>query len=137
MMMMHHPDPDLGHHHHNNNCYSFIPLFFFTTVVTIINGMSFTLFLTFKQCHVIWTQLSIKVSLSRHHLREEYLRTSATSEVALQQAAEEEAEHQRLMEYNRMENERIAALREIRYEVSIVYIVVNWCTIIFKKPDVA
>lgn len=50
----------------------------------------------------------------RHHLREEYLRTSATSEVALQQAAEEEAEHQRLMEYNRMENERIAALREIR-----------------------
>ncbi|XP_042890699.1 probable 28S ribosomal protein S26, mitochondrial [Penaeus japonicus] len=50
----------------------------------------------------------------RRHLREEYLRTSATSEVALQQAAEEEAEHQRLMEYNRLENERIAALREIR-----------------------
>ncbi|XP_063882079.1 small ribosomal subunit protein mS26-like [Scylla paramamosain] len=50
----------------------------------------------------------------RKHLREESVRTADTSELAMQQVAQEEEEHQQLMEYNRQENLRVAALREER-----------------------
>lgn len=50
----------------------------------------------------------------RHHLTQEKKRTADTSELAMQQVAQEEEEHQRLMEYNRQENLRVAALREER-----------------------
>ena len=49
------------------------------------------------------------------HLRQEGIRTANTSELAMQQVAQEEEEHQQLMEYNRQENLRVAALREERY----------------------
>lgn len=50
----------------------------------------------------------------RQHLKNEVERTAASSDLALQQAAEEEAEHLALMEYNHQENLRVAALREAR-----------------------
>lgn len=50
----------------------------------------------------------------RQHLRQEGIRTADTSELAMQQVAQEEEEHQQLMEYNRQENLRVAALREER-----------------------
>lgn len=50
----------------------------------------------------------------RQHLKNEVERTAASSELAMQQAAEEEAEHLALMEYNHQENLRVAALRETR-----------------------
>lgn len=55
----------------------------------------------------------------RDHLRRENLRTSATSELASQHAAEEEEEHRQLMEFNRQENERVAALRENRLQKEV------------------
>merc|ERR1739838_254030 len=50
----------------------------------------------------------------RRHLHEAYLRTSATSEFAIKEQEEIEAEHVRMMEYNQQENERVAKLREER-----------------------
>lgn len=50
----------------------------------------------------------------RRHLYDAYLLTSETSEFALKEEAEKEAEHERMMEYNRQENERVAKLREER-----------------------
>lgn len=50
----------------------------------------------------------------RRHLTEEIQRTSDTSELAMQKAADEELEHQRLMEYNQQENLRVASQREER-----------------------
>ncbi|KAG0722001.1 putative 28S ribosomal protein S26, mitochondrial [Chionoecetes opilio] len=50
----------------------------------------------------------------RQHLRQEGIRLADTSELAMQQVAQEEEEHQQLMEYNRQENLRVAALREER-----------------------
>lgn len=50
----------------------------------------------------------------RQHLKQENRRTADTSELAMRQVAEEEEEHERLMEYNRQENLRVAALREER-----------------------
>ncbi|CAL4105048.1 unnamed protein product, partial [Meganyctiphanes norvegica] len=50
----------------------------------------------------------------RRHLHDSYLLTSATSEFALKEQEEIEAEHDRMMEYNRQENERVAKLREER-----------------------
>ena len=50
----------------------------------------------------------------RRHFKEEFIRTSDTSAVAMMKAQEEEEEHQRLMEFNTLENERIAVERERR-----------------------
>ncbi|XP_071518855.1 small ribosomal subunit protein mS26 isoform X2 [Panulirus ornatus] len=50
----------------------------------------------------------------RRHLTEEIQRTSDTSELAMKKAADEELEHQRLMEYNQQENLRVASQREER-----------------------
>ncbi|XP_042241230.1 probable 28S ribosomal protein S26, mitochondrial [Homarus americanus] len=50
----------------------------------------------------------------RRHLWEESLRRADTSELSMQQAAEDEAEHQQILEYNHQENLRVAALREER-----------------------
>ncbi|KAK7070183.1 ribosomal protein, S26 [Halocaridina rubra] len=65
----------------------------------------------------------------RLHLERENRRTSATSELASQQAAEEEEEHLRLMEYNIQENKRIAALREKRlqeqYETDLARVIAS------------
>lgn len=58
-----------------------------------------------------------QVKAVRRHLRDQFLRTSDTSEMAVKQSAEEEAEHQYLMEYNHQENLRVAALREERVKM--------------------
>ena len=43
-------------------------------------------------------------------------KTGETSEASIAYLAEEEKEHQELMEYNRLENERMAKIRSQKYE---------------------
>ncbi|KAK3865863.1 hypothetical protein Pcinc_028556 [Petrolisthes cinctipes] len=64
----------------------------------------------------LYNNYRTQMKIIRRHLKNEVERTAATSELALQQAAEEEAEHQALMEYNLQENLRVAALREKRVQ---------------------
>lgn len=52
----------------------------------------------------------------RLHLIAEVKRTAETSDLAMQQVAQEEEEHQQLMEYNRQWNLRVGALREARVQ---------------------
>lgn len=47
-------------------------------------------------------------------LIELYEKQSDTSEAALKKIVEEEQRHQEMMEYNRLENERLAVIREER-----------------------
>ena len=54
----------------------------------------------------------LKTIKHRAYFKQEYAKVSETSHIAAEKHKAEEEEHVRLMEENRLENERIAKLRQ-------------------------